>query len=1137
MEISHSLIKESESLNKEIIKENEVKLESINSEIIFSIEKEKDKNIFKEEKEEEQKPIQSKISKIEIEPIKIKPKEILFESQFFDYTNFNIIYLIDTTLSMKKYEKFIYLISNINIELKKIFINMKIGYAFYKDFKAYDLHYYLKKIKIYSPSKYNISLPKELEFSGGYDYSEDWANSIYKIGEISEESEENIIIHICDSNAHGSRFSDYDNKNGEENILIQALQLCKTKNIKFIGLLIDNLAKKSFFECKKIYNELYGFYDIIDLTKNIDYNLLLSKINEKISLILKKKYVIDKKHWSNTFYFLDIDERNFEFNGLFVEMKSLYDTKKYRYKKFTFLPKIEINNFNSYIKLDKTYGIRQGYIGDCYLISSIISMLNIPLIFNYIFLNSSNIDENTKFIDMFIYENGIKKLISFKNTYAINNDELLFVKPYNNEIYAMAIEKGYSVSKCSDSTIKSGYKNIVGGFGYRVFETILGAESEKYVSNDEIYKLVHKSGYKFINKGSLKCKIKKYIDLGGIITFGVYYNLGSAHEYSLQGYRLDKNGDLLLEIINPHRSGRFAEENIYYSKDYKKTKLLKNENKYPIIFEDDFINEECKESLYSYKSTGYMIMEFEIFFRWFGIIDLCDPMIGFYEQIIEFIPNGNYIHSFDFKINTKTKFKAYIFIKNNSLNINNYNFIIKYRSGNIIYNDELHNNNKIFYEILEKGYYIIEIKSKNKEEIKDVIYLKIFNNEKIEKEYNSIIHFGYFHANIYTEMLFVYEFIAKFYRFICINNIYFFEMPNERSIFYNPNNILKNFYIYYINTMNGFYVEVIFKYKWIFFLIIEYRYNYSYYIIYTKYGNFKCSREFYFYDFDFEFKTNIFRNIYYCQKILWSEKINYETHTSLSLSNIIFNNINNVIEKDSKKEKKEEKEKNEKKEEKEKNEKKEEKEKNEKQLKINYKISNCIDVVYLIDSTGSMSAELKIASSFAIENADNLSKNYPDNDFQFGVIYYNDPIDASTDFNDFLQLTKDMEAIKQFCNNWTSQDGGDTAEDWAGGYSIALDKIKWRDGKRIIVHICDAPAHGAKYSKDESDNHKEEIYEYQLDDLMKRCAQNKIMIIGIYKTNSAKNCFLECKKIYENNSGLVFNIQLYNPKSSLNFTI
>ena len=99
--------------------------------------------------------------------------------------------------------------------------------------------------------------------------------------------------------------------------------------------------------------------------------------------------------------------------------------------------------------------------------------------------------------------------------------------------------------------------------------------------------------------------------------------------------------------------------------------------------------------------------------------------------------------------------------------------------------------------------------------------------------------------------------------------------------FCNSNNILKNFYIYYINTMNGFYVEVIFKYKWAFFLIMEYRYDYSYYIIYTKYGCFKCSREFSFFDFDYEFKKNVLRDIYFNKTILWSEKIHYETDSSL----------------------------------------------------------------------------------------------------------------------------------------------------------------------------------------------------------------------------------------------------------------
>jgi hypothetical protein len=156
-------------------------------------------------------------------------------------------------------------------------------------------------------------------------------------------------------------------------------------------------------------------------------------------------------------------------------------------------------------------------------------MINYPLIFNYIFPNSLHINEKTQFIDMLIYENGIKKLISFKNTYAINGKELLFVKPYQNELYGMAIEKGYSVLKSTDGTIKSGYINIEGGFGYVVFETILGAESEKYTSNNKLLKMLYKHEYKFINKGNLKCKIKKYIDLGGIINFSIYYNLKGAH--------------------------------------------------------------------------------------------------------------------------------------------------------------------------------------------------------------------------------------------------------------------------------------------------------------------------------------------------------------------------------------------------------------------------------------------------------------------------------------------------------------------------------------------------------------------------------------------------------------------------------
>ena len=89
--------------------------------------------------------------------------------------------------------------------------------------------------------------------------------------------------------------------------------------------------------------------------------------------------------------------------------------------------------------------------------------------------------------------------------------------------------------------------------------------------------------------------------------------------------------------------------------------------------------------------------------------------------------------------------------------------------------------------------------------------------------------------------------------------------------------------------------------------------------------------------------------------------------------------------------------------------------------------------------------------------------------------------------------------------------------------------MKWKDGKRIIVHICDAPAHGKKYSKDVNDNHTDKKFELELDDRMKKCAEENIEIIGMYKNDNTKDCFEECKKIYNKyRFGNSFIIEEYN---------
>lgn len=130
-------------------------------------------------------------------------------------TFINIIYLLDTTYSMKKNKDIIYSLKNINDTLKSQFKNIQFGFVLYKDFyfEPSSLEQYQSHIKVYPPSKVSF-INDEINFIGGYDYAEDWANAYYEISQLKlNYNYQNIIIHFCDSGAHGEKFSDYDHKN------------------------------------------------------------------------------------------------------------------------------------------------------------------------------------------------------------------------------------------------------------------------------------------------------------------------------------------------------------------------------------------------------------------------------------------------------------------------------------------------------------------------------------------------------------------------------------------------------------------------------------------------------------------------------------------------------------------------------------------------------------------------------------------------------------------------------------------------------------------------------------------------------------------------------------------------------------
>jgi hypothetical protein len=171
-----------------------------------------------------------------------------------------------------------------------------------------------------------------------------------------------------------------------------------------------------------------------------------------------------------------------------------------------------------------------------------------------------------------------------------------------------------------------------------------------------------------------------------------------------------------------------------------------------------------------------------------------------------------------------------------------------------------------------------------------------------------------------------------------------------------------------------------------------------------------------------------------------------------------------------------------------------------------------VDIVYLIDATGSMGGEIKAAKNNVIGILKNLKEKFKEKnfDFKFGAIFYRDKVDSKEDKDDYFPLTNDMEQLKKNISTIKAYGGGDGPEDWVGGYDLALNEIKWRNGSKLIIHIADAGAHGVEFSK--GDRHP--LEGPKLIPLIQKCVEKSINIIGFKIEDEPEQSFEKIKEIY-----------------------
>ena len=173
------------------------------------------------------------------------------------------------------------------------------------------------------------------------------------------------------------------------------------------------------------------------------------------------------------------------------------------------------------------------------------------------------------------------------------------------------------------------------------------------------------------------------------------------------------------------------------------------------------------------------------------------------------------------------------------------------------------------------------------------------------------------------------------------------------------------------------------------------------------------------------------------------------------------------------------------------------------------------DLLFVIDATGSMSNYIRAAK----DETENISKElrtlYPEYNFQYGYIFYRDPIDSHDDKHEIINLTDQVNTLPEQIKKIKAYGGGDLPEDWVGAYKLVNEKINWRNGIKVIIHLADAGAHGKEFTL--SDKYPEESEKLKIELL--KCSQTGIKIFGYVITEDARNSFNQCQNYYRSNGG------------------
>ncbi len=120
-----------------------------------------------------------------------------------------------------------------------------------------------------------------------------------------------------------------------------------------------------------------------------------------------------------------------------------------------------------------------------------------------------------------------------------------------------------------------------------------------------------------------------------------------------------------------------------------------------------------------------------------------------------------------------------------------------------------------------------------------------------------------------------------------------------------------------------------------------------------------------------------------------------------------------------------------------------------------------LDIVFLLDCTGSMEAYIEATKKDINEFVNNINSLHPNISMRLAFIGYRDHCDKENRLA-VMRFTTSLSEFVNMVSNQRPMGGGDEAEDVLGGLHVVRG-LDWQSQTRILYHFADAPAHGREF--------------------------------------------------------------------------